>query len=69
MTYTYAKVLLKRKELIMEEKFYAKIYVTTFPNPILVEVMAKHTAEAKAKIESMYKGTFKSWYMSPRTRI
>lgn len=53
----------------MEEKFYAKIYVTTFPNPILVEVMAKHTAEAKAKIESMYKGTFKSWYMSPRTRI
>ena len=53
----------------MEEKFYGKIYVTTYSNPITVEVMARHTAEAKAKIEALYKGSFKSWYIPPRAKL
>lgn len=53
----------------MEEKFYAKIYVTTFSNPITVEVMARNSGEAAAKIEAMYKGAFKSWYIRPRTKL
>ena len=35
----------------MEEKFYAKIYVTNFPQPITVEVMARHTEEAKKRLK------------------
>ena len=53
----------------MEEKFYAKIYVTTFPQPILVEVMARNTMEAKAKIEAQYAGTFQRWYITPRVKL
>ncbi len=51
----------------MAEKFYAKIYVTTYPHPILVEVTARNTMEASKMIEAMYKGTFKSWYIRPTT--
>lgn len=53
----------------MEEKFYAKIYVTNFPQPITVEVMARHTEEAKKKIEAQYAGTFKRWYITPRVKF
>lgn len=51
----------------MEEKFYAKIYLKNLPNPTVVEVMARNTMEAQKKIEAMYGGNFKSWYIRPTT--
>lgn len=59
-----------RMELIMAEvKYYARIRITTYPVPIMVEVMANNYLEAQKKIEAQYVGSFKSWYTRPTTKL
>lgn len=52
-----------------EVKYYARIRVTTYPAPIVVEVMANNYLEAKKKIQAQYVGSFKSWYTPPTTKL
>ena len=52
-----------------EVKYYARIRVTTYPAPIVVEVMANNYLEAQKKIEAQYVGSFKAWYTKPTTKL
>ncbi|MDD3594599.1 MAG: hypothetical protein PHX18_08235 [Candidatus Gastranaerophilales bacterium] len=49
-----------------EKKFYAKIYIKTVANPVIVEVFAENSLIAKKIIEA--RSEFKSFYIMPQAR-